>query len=96
MTSWLSISNIKILTTHIIARLRVEELLEGVGRMDEEWIRGILMDHGVDGEPSDNTICRHGDVSSSLRSMIFYPRLKKMKLLYGHLCQNEYEEFTFS
>jgi hypothetical protein len=55
-----------------------------------------LRDHGLDGEPSDNTICKHGEVSSSIRSMIFYPRKKKMKLLYGYPCQNEYEEFTFS
>lgn len=75
--------------------MRAEELLEGVGKIDEEGIKGVLRDHGSDGEPSDLTICKHGEISSSLRSMIFYPRLKKMKLLYGYPCQNEYEEFTF-
>lgn len=76
--------------------MRAEELLEGVEKVDEEGIKGILRDHGVDDEPSYITICMHGEISSSLRSTIFYPRQKKMKLLYGHPCQNEYEEFTFS
>ena len=76
--------------------MRGEELLEEVERIDEEGIKGILRDHGADGEPSNNTICRHGETSSSLRSMIFYPRQRKMKLLYGQPCQNEYEEFNFS
>jgi predicted choloylglycine hydrolase len=76
--------------------MRAEELLEAVDKVDEERIKRILRDHGLDGEPSDNTICKHGEVSSSIRSMIFYPRKKKMKLLYGYPCQNEYEEFTFS
>ena len=75
--------------------MRAEELLEGVEKVDEELIKGVLRDHGVEDEPSDTTICKHGEVGSSLRSMIFYPRLKKMKLLYGSPCQNEYEEFYF-
>jgi len=74
--------------------MRAEELLEGAERIDEEGIKRILRDHDSDGEPSDNTICKHGEISSSLRSMIFYPRRKKMKLLYGYPCQNEYEEFS--
>jgi predicted choloylglycine hydrolase len=75
--------------------MRAEELLEGVEKVDEEGIKGILRDHGVEGEPSYTTICVHGEISSSLRSMIFYPRRKRMKLLYGYPCQNEYEEFYF-
>ena len=75
---------------------RSMELLEGLERVDEERMRKVLRDHGPGGELSDNTICRHGEFSSSLRSMIFYPGLRKMKLLYGHPCQNEYQEFTFS
>ena len=75
---------------------RAMELLEDLERVNEEWIRKILRDHGAGGEPSDKTLCVHGEISSSLRSMIFYPRLRKMKLLYGRPCQNEFEEFTFS
>ena len=59
-------------------------------------IKRILRDHDADGEPSNNTIYRHGEITSSLRSMIFYQRQKKMKLLYGQPCQNEYEELNFS
>jgi predicted choloylglycine hydrolase len=76
--------------------MRAEELMEEVERIDEEGIKRILRDHGADGEPSNNTICRHGETSSSLRSMIFYPRQRSMRLLYGQPCQNEYEEFNFS
>ena len=41
----------------------------------------------MEDEPSYTTICVHGEISSSLRSMIFYPRQKRMKLLHGHPCQ---------
>ena len=75
--------------------MRAEELLEDVERIDEMRIKRILRDHGADREPSQTTICVHGEISSSLRSMIFYPRQQKMKLLYGQPCQNEYEEFLF-
>ena len=62
---------------------------------DEEKICAILGDHGDDNHPSYTTICRHGEYASTIRSVIFYPARKKVKILYGKTCQNQYEEFTF-
>ena len=75
---------------------RAQELLKGRGKVDESKIAAILRDHGENNEPSFLTICRHDMDASTLRSVIFYPNRKSMKVLYGKPCQNQYDEFTFS
>jgi len=74
---------------------RAQELLRNKTKVDEAKIVTILRDHGKDDKPSWLTICRHGKYGSTLRSMIFYPNRKTMKVLYGKPCQSEYVEFTF-
>lgn len=75
---------------------RVQELLRNRTGIDENTIIAILRDHGKDNEPSINTICRHGKYASTLRSVIFYPSKRAIKVLYGNPCQNQYNELTFS
>jgi len=76
---------------------RAQELLKGKPKMNESKVASILRDHDKDDKPSMLTICRHDkDLASTLRSMIFYPKTKTMKVLYGNPCQNEYSEFRFS
>jgi hypothetical protein len=75
---------------------RAQELLKGREKVDENKIAAILRDHGENNEPSLFTICRHGTDASTLRSVIFYPNRKSMKVLYGKPCQNQYDEFKFS
>jgi len=75
---------------------RAQELLKGKEKVDESRIAAILRDHGESNEPSLFTICRHGVDASTLRSVIFYPDRKSMKVLYGKPCQNQYGEFKFS
>ena len=75
---------------------RAQELLKGRGKVDESKIAAILRDHGENNEPSFLTICRHDMDASTLRSVVFYPNRKSMKVLYGKPCQNQYDEFTFS
>ena len=74
---------------------RAEELLKGKAKVDEDKVATVLRDHGEDNKPSMLTICRHGKYASTLRSVIFYPKRKAIKVLYGNPCQNEYVEFTF-
>lgn len=75
---------------------RAQELLKGKAKINESKIASTLRDHGKDDTPSMLTICRHDkNYASTLRSMIFYPKTKTMKVLYGNPCQNEYEEFRF-
>jgi len=75
---------------------RAQELLKGGEKVDESKITAILRDHGENNEPSLFTICRHGIDASTLRSVIFYPNRKSMKVLYGKPCQNQYDGFKFS
>jgi len=73
---------------------RAQELLEGKAKADEDYIAATLRDHGKDGKPSNLTICNHGEYFSTLRSMMFYPERKVIKVLYGNPCRNEYGEFS--
>lgn len=74
---------------------RAQELLRDEGKIDESRIVTILRDHGKDNKPSSFTICRHATPTSTLRSVIFYPDRRTIKVLYGKPCQNEYSEFVF-
>lgn len=74
---------------------RAQELMKGEAKMDDGRIAAILRDHGEKNKPSNLTICQHGEFLSTLRSVIFYPRRKTIKVLYGKPCQNEYVEFVF-
>jgi len=74
--------------------IRAQELLKG--KINENKLISILQDHGKDNEPSMLTICRHDELyASTLRSIIFYPQKRTIKVLYGNPCQNKYEEFKF-
>ena len=74
---------------------RARKLLKDKTSVDENKIATILRDHGSDNRPSMLTICRHDEYASTLRSVIFYPNRKRIKVLYGSPCQNEYDEFAF-
>lgn len=71
-------------------------LLEGMRGIDENALVSILRDHGEHNSPSNFTICQHGEHASTLRSCLFYPRRRAMKVLYGKPCQNGFSEFSFS
>jgi hypothetical protein len=75
---------------------RAEGLLKNAGRMDEDKLAQVLRDHGANHTPSNLTICQHGPLVSSTRSMICYPQRQSIKLLYGKPCQNEYAPFNLS
>ncbi len=75
---------------------RAQELLQNTNEVNESLIVRILRDHGEKNRPSDLTICRHHQVSSTLRSVLFYPNRKTIKVLYGNPCESEYTEFRFA
>ena len=74
---------------------RAKELLKGDGKVDEDKIISVLRDHS-EGASSNLTICQHGPIFSTIRSVIFYPQKRTMKILYGNTCENEYSEIKFS
>lgn len=75
---------------------RIHDLLNVNHPLDEKRIHAILCDHGEDLHPSDTTICRHGTYVSTIRSVIFYPAEKTVKIAYGKPCQNHHEELSFT
>ncbi len=75
---------------------RAEELLNNKRNIDETLIKAVLRDHGAENVPSRNTVCMHFEEFSTLRSVIMYPKNRLMKVLFGHPCENEYQEIKFS
>jgi hypothetical protein len=75
---------------------RAEELLRNKRNIDEKLIKTILRDHGPERNPSGSTLCTHGEDGGTVRSIIMYPQRKLLKVLFGHPCENEYQEIRFS
>ncbi len=62
------------------------------GPIDPENATDLLADHN--GGPSDNSICRHGQVISTTASIAIFPQRRMIKVLTGKPCEKEYQEFT--
>ncbi len=74
---------------------RANVLLANKRNIDAESIKVVLRDHGKENVPTDSTICMHGKWFSTWRSMVMYPKSRTMQLLFGHPCENEYQEIKF-
>lgn len=72
---------------------RAVELIGGEKRLDEQELGVIISDHGKDGKGSDVTICNHGEYWTTIRSIMFFPERRMMRVLYGHPCRGQYSEF---
>ncbi len=88
--------NVQGYRTSPIRLKRAGELLKNKRKIDEELIKTVLRDHGAENMPSANTICVHGEIGSTTRSIIMYPNRRLMKVLFGNPCKNEYQEIGFS
>lgn len=74
---------------------RCIDLMGKLGKAAQEELVSIFSDHGPDGAPSDNTICRHSDYFCTTLSVIIYPSSKRFLILYGTPCEYEYTEMSF-
>jgi len=72
---------------------RAEELIK-VDRLREEEVVSILRDHGVEGQPSELTICRHIPYHNTIRSTLIYLKRRMLKVAAGNPCKVEYQQFT--
>lgn len=74
---------------------RISELLEIYqGKIDHEIIKKILTDHfssEPNGGPDDFSVCTHGHDSSTLASMIIYPKKKELWITDNLPCSHPYE-----
>jgi hypothetical protein len=53
----------------------------------------ILSDHGESGNGSNNTVCRHSVIGSTIASAVFYP--SPGRILYCHTspCQKRFKSY---
>lgn len=72
---------------------RLEKILLTAKRpISKNTILDILRDHGEDGIPSDNTICRHSLESETTFSTLFNLTRGSAEIAFGYPCQNEFHE----
>lgn len=74
---------------------RANELVSKTTEIDIDTLKNVMRDHGLDGKPSNNTICWHGPVISTTMSIIFNLNRRTLSALIGNPCESEYKEFCF-
>jgi len=82
-----SIQGTSIQKPNIMRTERLSKLLTRYNRIDVDILKKILCDHGEDGIPSENTICRHHDNYSTHISAIIMPKSLKMLYCWGSPCK---------
>jgi predicted choloylglycine hydrolase len=63
------------------------------GRVNLEYLKKVLRDHGGSDTGNDNTICRHGEFFQTQATVLFFPKHRKMLAGFGYPCQTEYKEY---
>lgn len=59
-------------------------------RFDADGLEAVLASHGASGEPSDHTLCRHGEYYATTCSVILEPVERALRVCYGFPCQHVY------
>ncbi len=86
---------VKIQETNVIRTERLRYLLSQHKKIDVEVLKKIMGDHGENGIPSENTICRHHESFSTHLSAIILPKSRKMYYKWGTVCSpGEWEEIS--
>ena len=71
---------------------RFEELLPGSQKLSLDQLAEVMADHGND--PSDGSICMHGDYWNTTACLQFFPRQRKMRVSYSSACDAKYTDFA--
>jgi len=76
---------------------RFRELLSRGNSFGTEELSEVMSDHGADGEPSLNTICKHSSYWNTTASLQLFPASRSMRVAFDFTCQARdkglYEEF---
>lgn len=72
---------------------RLLYLSQTVSKFTPEIVEQILKDHNGKPEGDDDTVCRHGGYLSTQVSMVFLPKMRKLKVYFGTPCKNNFTEF---
>jgi hypothetical protein len=68
---------------------RAQTLLDEADQISELEMMSIVADH-AGGDPSDDTICRHGDYYKTTCSVLLYPRRRALAVMFDAPCTAEY------
>ncbi len=80
-------------TSSLLRHERAEILLDQYKvAITVEDVKNVLRDHGKDHIPSADTICRHGDTSKTVFSMVINLATGVVELTSGNPCQNKFEK----
>jgi hypothetical protein len=63
------------------------------GRLTLGSLLNVLRSHNGSPAGDDNTICRHGEFFCTQASSLFFPKHKKVMVVLGAPCRNEYREY---
>jgi hypothetical protein len=77
-------------------RDRLAELLPNSGPLGPEQLQTILSDHGPTGQPSDDSLCMHGNYWSTTASLQWFPVERKVRVAYAPTCQAKYVELRLN
>ncbi|MCK4666787.1 hypothetical protein KAU33_08560, partial [Candidatus Dependentiae bacterium] len=88
------LKNVRIQQSNESRYNRLNELLEMKEKFNGVELKKILRDHNGTVSGNDDTICRHSKNIGTTASAIFYPLQRKVEVLFGNPCKNEYKEFS--
>lgn len=76
----------------ITRQKRLTEILTQTGKpISEKTLMLALRDHGLDGIPTEDTVCRHGSGSETAFSTIFNLSRGSVEVAFGFPCRNEFK-----
>ncbi len=88
------LKNVRIQQSNESRYNRLNELLEMKEKFNGVELKKILRDHNGTVSGNDDTLCRHSKNIGTTASAIFYPKQRKVEVLFGNPCENEYQEFS--
>jgi hypothetical protein len=73
---------------------RFHSLTADRDRFSVEDVAAIMSDHGLDGLPSNETICMHSDYWFTTACLQFFPCSRRMRVAFSSACSADFVEFV--
>jgi hypothetical protein len=72
---------------------RFRELLSEERPLDLQDLNQIMADHGSEGSPSDDSICKHSDYWHTTATLQLIPSERRLRVSYSTACRANYRDF---
>ena len=77
-------------------RERLKQLLAAEPVLGPDQFQRILGDHGLTGQPSDDSLCMHSGYWNTTASLQWFPQRRSLRVSYSSTCQANYVELQLS